>query len=657
MILYSIKLRNFGVYQGHQEIDLAPSEGRPIVLIGALNGGGKTTLLEALQIALFGRSARFLEKRRGGYVDYMISSINRSCIPLGASVGVRFGVQTQGRLREYEVERTWSVKGTGISEFLKVQIDGEPSDEIGDRWPEFVEALIPSQISDLFFFDGERIESLADPDRSADLIRTGLHSLLGLDLVDDLSKSLGILERRLKVGKEASTDSNEMASRAARVDLIREELSRFASELASERTALDSVRNALNEAELSFRRAGGDLYRNHEQLKTENARLEKERDEVRKRMQDLAGGLAPLLHVEAALVSLRESAGAEERAQLDAALYTRLVERDARILEALTSNAAVPKKALKSMEAELSASRGALPGEGPAVPLEISAAECRAVLQQLSSLRTEAKLLVGRYKEIRKSLDAFDRKLKAVPDEARVAGLIERIEQLRARETELKARITQREEDAATATRSLAEAERRYEAVAAKVIDAQFGDQLQARMRTKLQRSRIVLSDFRARMRLRHIGRLEQLVTESFQQLIRKQGFVERIKIDPETFKLTIMGRSEVLPAERLSAGERQLLAVAVLWGLARACGRRLPTVIDTPLGRLDSVHRDLLINHYFPNASHQVILLSTDEEVVGEYYARLKQSVSQEWLVSYDDKRSASSVAPGYFLPLSEAA
>ena len=74
-----------------------------------------------------------------------------------------------------------------------------------------------------------------------------------------------------------------------------------------------------------------------------------------------------------------------------------------------------------------------------------------------------------------------------------------------------------------------------------------------------------------------------------------------------------------------------------------------MPTVIDTPLSRLDSVHRTHLVERYFPNASHQVILLSTDEEIDDRYYAQIEQYVSHSYTVSYDDETETSRIEDGY--------
>ncbi|HVZ16270.1 MAG TPA: hypothetical protein VG897_04085, partial [Terriglobales bacterium] len=159
------------------------------------------------------------------------------------------------------------------------------------------------------------------------------------------------------------------------------------------------------------------------------------------------------------------------------------------------------------------------------------------------------------------------------------------------------------------------------------------------------------LSAFRLAVAARKLRALEEQIAGNFRRLLRKTDLVTAIRIDPDSYQLTVIGSdSAPIPPDRLSAGERQLLAVAVLWSLGQAAGRQLPVVIDTPLGRLDSVHRGQLVDNYFPHASHQVILLSTDEEVRGQYYDRLQPYVNRQYLISHREKERTSVFEEGYF-------
>ena len=138
---------------------------------------------------------------------------------------------------------------------------------------------------------------------------------------------------------------------------------------------------------------------------------------------------------------------------------------------------------------------------------------------------------------------------------------------------------------------------------------------------------------------------------EALGRLLRKSNLITDVAIDPQTYAVQLTGPDgQTLSAGALSAGERQLLAVALLWGLARAAGQPLPVVIDTPLGRLDGEHRAHLLERYFPYASHQVILLSTDTEIVDAAYRRLAQHVGRSYQLAFDPMTNATAVVPGYF-------
>jgi DNA sulfur modification protein DndD len=165
------------------------------------------------------------------------------------------------------------------------------------------------------------------------------------------------------------------------------------------------------------------------------------------------------------------------------------------------------------------------------------------------------------------------------------------------------------------------------------------------------EKSRTTLQKFKEALIDKYIDSIEIGITECFKQLLRKANTNHHFKIDKATFKLTVqLDNNEVIPATSLSAGERQILAVSILWALAKASGKILPTVIDTPLARLDGPHRTKFVENYFPHASKQVLIFSTDEEVNGKHYDALKPFISEEYKINYDEINKTSSFEKGYF-------
>ena len=161
------------------------------------------------------------------------------------------------------------------------------------------------------------------------------------------------------------------------------------------------------------------------------------------------------------------------------------------------------------------------------------------------------------------------------------------------------------------------------------------------------------LKIFRDKLILRKLNKLETEVTECFRYLLHKSNLVHRVSIETETYRITLYDpQGKLLPKQRLSAGEKQLLAIAFFWSLARVSGKNLPVAIDTPLGRLDSSHRTNLIQRYFPSASHQVILLSTDTEIGTEeiQILRAENAIARSYLLEYSQELSQTKIIEGYF-------
>jgi DNA sulfur modification protein DndD len=162
-----------------------------------------------------------------------------------------------------------------------------------------------------------------------------------------------------------------------------------------------------------------------------------------------------------------------------------------------------------------------------------------------------------------------------------------------------------------------------------------------------------VLDDFAHEFRKQRAEQLADYTISMWKRLARKQDLVERIVVDPERhFSIDLYDKEDrLLDKTKLSAGEKELLAISLIWALAQIANRSLPIVIDTPLGRLDTEHRAHIAEHYFPNTSHQVILLSTDTEIVGSELDAVKPYISKAYTIIYDKSKQTSTITPdSYF-------
>ena len=212
MIFNELKLHNFGVYKGQHTLELTPnSSTKPIVLIGALNGSGKTTIIEALTPCIVRPTRNPCGRKGSSFEVYLRSAIHKDIDPSeGASVALRFAMQEQGRTVEYELVRTWSEKSGKIRESFEVFKDGKNDTGLSELWSDHIQEILPPRIAPFFFFDGEKIEELADLKRAPELVREAVKSLLGLDIVSQLDSDLEILERRKFASVAAHGDQKKL---------------------------------------------------------------------------------------------------------------------------------------------------------------------------------------------------------------------------------------------------------------------------------------------------------------------------------------------------------------------------------------------------------------------------------------------------------------
>lgn len=654
MIIDEIRLKNFGVFLGEHTLALTPpSDRKPITLVGGLNGAGKTTLLEALQLALYGRQAPFLKSVRG-YDGYLRRSIHRRA-DAGAGVAIRFRVHEDGDERQYYLDRTWSATGDHVVEHMEVSVNGDRDAVLGDTWLEQVERFIPAQLSPLFFFDGERIERLADPEHSSGVLTSGIHALLGVDLVEQLRLDLHALAQRKRKELKSAVECEEVEELEAELEARRSGIADLKQERARAQNGRDQKAKQLRRLESRFLAQGG-------RLSQERADIESRRREKHGRLQAIT---SELLHVASGPLPLslagdllhRVAAQAEhEQAATQAELIqASIAERDRRLIAHL-KKARVADGAVDVVERFCRSERQhAARSVGPECYLHLPENEQHRIRELLANRLPHedriARRLLDDAASLEAELDELDRKLAAAPDEETLSALLTQVDTARCDLSDCDRRLVEYDQRIRHISTEKEQLAARLDRVLRSTRESELDNKDIHRHLDHSEQVQALLKNLRVALISKHVDKLRELILDGYLRLLHKTSLVSRLDIDPETCTLKLYGAGgEQIPEEQLSAGERQLLAVAMLWGLARASGRPLPTVIDTPLGRLDATHRRNLVERYFPYASHQVLLLSTDEEIDRGFHERLRSQIGHVYRLRYDDETAASSVERGYF-------
>lgn len=653
MLLHEITLENFGAYLGEQVLSLSPKPGKPIILIGGLNGCGKTTLLDAIQLALYGSRARCSGRGNRSYDAFLRDSVNRQVKSKRAGVRLWFSTTIEGEQRHYRVQRHWVIKEKTLRESLEVFVDGGYDKAISETWADYIEDLLPLEVASLFFFDGEKIESLADPERAAPVIESAVQSLLGVSTVEQLRTDLLALQRRQKVSREDKAALELIATIEAQLEENEVARADALQRVAAAKAGLLHEKRELKAVEVAFAKEGGDLFRRRAELEAQRAHAKSRLKAVSATLAtNVAAGPLPLLLLRGQLEALRAQVAREEDAIRAAQLLDTLHKRDKELLSLLANGVSADQFNQITQFMEEDRVRRAADANAPTV-IQMSTAgiqQLNSLDQVLDSESQQAKKLLAESGELRAQVEALDRQLAGVPAEDAIAALIARQEKIRERVDDLERELRAMEETHAARVREHAHLQSAREKAYAKRARGLAELEHRARMVSYSDRARNTLGKFGELLLQRHISRLEVAVLDSFNRLMRKEGLVKDLRVDTNKFTLTLIGADgDDLNPARLSAGERQLLAVSLLWGLARVAGNRLPSVIDTPLGRLDSRHRQNLVERYFPHASHQVLLLSTDEEIDDELLERLIPSIARTYTLVHNDSSFTTTIERGY--------
>lgn len=667
MIFTKIEVENYGVFRGKHVFDLRPVKSpnmqKSIILFGGKNGSGKTTLFEAVRLCLYGNSFQGRKIQKSTYSKYLRQRVHRSSEDpqtTVASVSVEFNYAQSGRVDTYLVKRSWACDDQQTNESIKIYQNGALLRDIGEeQWQDFLMELIPLGVSKLFFFDGEQIQDLAEEETDNRYLISSFHSLLGLDLVERLQTDLRIylLRKAKEEDKQVEIELTEYENKQKKAE---EQLDLILQRKAHVQSQIDRIQSEIEQQEQQIAKEGGGFASKREELKAIRQKLEGEIEPTKEKIRNLCSDLLPFALVPDLCVSLHKRLQKEEKyeqqkaamATLDSLLETSLKEiQSEQFWEGLSLPEPHRDELSNRIAETFKRNLKFTASETTQIVHHLSSTERNKLLgwidKALNQIPTDLRQLTTTLEKLVRQRQDVDTSLFRAPHDDVLNPLIQNLSNLHEELGVLQENYRNLDEDLRKVQYELSQITRQIE----KKLEYKTQLQKLSQLMALAKKVQTVLEEYVDRLRREKIGSFSDAFLQCFKWLSNKEHFIEKIDIDANNFIITLRGKNgQTIPKDQLAAGEKQIYAVAMLWALARTSGRPLPFIIDTPLGRLDAEHRENLVQYFFPHASHQVIVFSTDTEIDQKYFEELQPYVSKAYHLEYNEEAGMTNGSVGYF-------
>jgi len=657
MILTRLVLENYGAYKGRNVFELETTPERPIVLIGGVNGAGKTTVLDSILLGLYGRSIFGSGMSARKYRDHLSRLVHRKSRHRArfAAVEIEFRLHHAGAEDAYRVRREWESVGDELDS-LSVARNGEELDEPGrESWQQFMDSLVPPGIARIFFFDGEKIARIAeDVSRGAGggergTFRAAMDTMLGIDLVRQLRADL----RLYIIRNGGKAGSATMADYERALEEKRDHegaIGRVRAEIESKGAALESSAKRCAALESRIRGLGGEYARRRVELITQRAEGAEAARALEARLREALSGpmVLGVAGERLARVAAQVRADSESVRGHGEAIRQRAREvGEAMSGEEFWRGAGVGAEAREGLAARVLALLTEGADAEPA--FDMSQADAARIVELADGVAAGAGPVASdaaRYVAATRSLAEAESRISMIPRDDEIGPLVTELNAMHKEAGITEAEVRHLEERLASHDIGLRAAKKRLGAIVDGIKRADRGA-----MGVRLATDAIeTLEDYESRVKSKKMAGMEQCILESIRHLMHKEDFVTGVSVDAADYGVGLYGKGGVaMPLDSPSKGEMQMIATAILWSMVKVSEKPLPFVIDTPLARLDAGHRANLLERFYPSASHQVIILSTDTEIRAAEYERLEPHVSRSYTISYDSAAQRTEIRDGY--------
>ncbi len=709
MQITKLVLDNFSSYEGKTVFDFTVKKKQPIILIGGLNGAGKTSIFTAIKIALYGPLAFGYTGNNAFYSKKIRGFINDKAFqtqPFTSGISIEIKLKQERETKHYTINRNWSIIDSKIEEEYSIY-EGSKLLEESEKilFETFILNIIPIDLFEFFLFDGEEVGTIFSSDGYNKYVKNALLTMCGIDDFEILQHFCKNYNGRIESEeeKELNDKYQDLLNRIAETE---ESVTACKTTLTNNEQEIASLQTLIEQREAEFVRSGGLPPEEAKILEEKVNKYDKKREHIAREIKTFFEELMPFFIMKDMIPQLSQQIKYEEKASIHEyiinmiskefisnivadktkkdngisdALYEAIIKKfevtngafDDMIFDLsktemgqilhladavmsfdskeLTKKIKEKNKLVKKITSIRQRLKNALSEEdAKRYTDEIVNAKHKIELLEMESLQkqTEQENLSGKIQSLYSELSSLKEKIRASTQDKHVLDLSTSISLMMERLIN-KSMISIRKQLSQKIIENLQQIYRKDNLISIIEISENFKFELfQAQLFT-MDELKSLIANIGIKEFFKVIG------DESIRRLCRYFSMNEADNIENAIISSDNDDEIELykrIDLNTLSKGERQIFILALYWAIIQISGKHIPFVIDTPYARIDANHREEISSKFFPNISSQVVILSTDEEITKDYYEIIKPFISKEYLLTNNQSENKTTVTNGYF-------
>lgn len=673
MIIKEIELNNFRIYKGRNAIPLSTDNDKNIIIISGKNGFGKTTFLMSLVWCLYGRQMEDVDdlynreiRDNGGYPKYIANSLNRKARIEGEtqfSVSITFQDVNIPEVQcdELKITRTYSTAKVANPESVQILIDNYENELTQEVGPEIFirEFIMPTEIAKFFFFDAEKIVSLAEINTAEQRrnISLAYSEVLGIKKYEDMKAELIGVQKKLRADSAGAEEKAELNHLLTDVEKFETKIQENNEKIKDFTEKISENRYESNQIQEKLIKSGSTI------TVDELNELRKKESDLDKIIYDLSEQLKnsfeiiPLAIVGNLLNDVRDQV--EDEFQLNNAQFdqerVQKVTRD--VINDLISQEKPQKIVIdydiqeyyvetikKLIKKHFFADTIEVPEDYKELHgfSEVERNELNETINQLKlSFKENFKRISGEYNKNRNELNAIKKRIRDAEEHKEnpiIQSDRERKEKLDTEITNLLIEIGKIKQENDDLTNEIIKKKKAIDKITERIQVSKQNEskyKVTERIIKKLQK---FISNFKEEKK----KSLEKQILDGLNTLMHKRGFINRVEVQiiGEDIDINLIDeRGEYINKGNLSKGEQQMYATALLMGLVEESYIKFPVFIDSPMQKFDVDHAHNIVKYFYPEVSDQVVLFPLiKKEMSLEEYSLLLPHVSNAYLLNNID-------------------